>query len=180
MADLLLKKETPSIQFRIEQRASLFFSIILVLFFMAVASYGGLIFLSRAQEKTRQDIVDQIRLKGETLRPDLLRQIFILDSRLKNLKTLLSRHQSTSAIFHFLETQTLPQVNYLNFNFSADSRRIDLDGEAPSYGVLARQIMILEKNKDVERVDFGGLSFRKNQVGFKLSVVLRPAALESR
>lgn len=180
MADLFLKKEAPAIKMRIEQGASLFFSVILVLFFITAASYGGLIFLSNAQDKTRQDIVDQIRLKGETLRPELLRQIFILDNRLKNLKTLLSAHPFITNVFGFLEAQTLPQVRYLNFNFTADGKRLDLDGETPSYAMLARQITVFEKNQEIESVDFGGLSFQKNQVGFKLSIVFKPTFLQLR
>lgn len=180
MPDLLLKKESPALSIRIQRGASLFSTVSVLLFFLMIALYGGLLFLNRAQEGVRQEIVDQIYIKAETLRPELLRQIFVLENRLKHLKTVLGAHTFPSNILVFLENQTLPQVRYRVFNFRRDTARVDLDGTAPSYAVLARQISIFEGAREIERIEFGGLSFAQGELGFKLSLIFNPAFLTAR
>ncbi|QQG45673.1 MAG: hypothetical protein HYW89_02010 [Candidatus Sungiibacteriota bacterium] len=181
MADLLLKKESPEAKFRIERGSSFLFYLVLALFFLGLAVYGGLLLLNRGQERAREELTAQVRLKEEDLRPELLNQIFILDKRLKNLRTLLARHIFPSNTLRLVEADTHPQVRFLNFNLSTDSRKLEMSGETTSYAVLARQIALFERDPQVERVEFGGLSFGTNNLlGFKLTLIIKTSLLQLR
>lgn len=178
MPDLLLKKESPLSSLQIRRGGSLLFYFSLLVFFVTVASYGGLRLLNNAQGQAREELLAQVKTKEEELRPELLNQIFLLDSRLRSMRTLLSQHLFPSNILRFLEAHTHSQVRFLNFNFGADSRKLDMTGEAATYAALAEQIAVLENDQNVEAVEFGGLSIgAKNFVNFKIAVIFKPALL---
>lgn len=179
MADGLLKKET---RFEpLAQGGSILFYLSLALFFFALAGYGGLFLLNRAQREAKQNLVEEARLKEGNLRSDLVNQIFLLDQRLRNLRGLLTSHIFSSNVFKLLEQDTLPQVHFLSFNFNATLRNLDMTGEAVNYATLARQIGIFERDPYIEHVEFGGLSAGANNLaGFKITITLRPNLLQIR
>lgn len=181
MADLLLKKELPETKFRLERGGSIFFYVVLVLFFLVLASYGGLSLLNRAQGGAHEELTAQVKFKEEELRPELLNQLFLLDQRLKNMRTLIAGHPFPSNLFRFFEQNTHPQVRFNNFNFNAESKKVELTGEATSYAVLSKQVALFERDPQVEQVEFGGLAFGPNNLlGFKLTVILKSALLQLR
>lgn len=178
MADLLLKKESPLQTLQLRQGGSFLFYFSLLAFFVTIAGYGGLVLLNNAQSKAREELILQVKSKEEELRPELLSQIFLLDARLKTMRVLISQHSFPSNVLRFLETHTNPHVRFLNFNFSKDTRKLDMTGEATSYAVLAEQIAALEGDPNVETVEFGGLSLgTKNLVNFKVAIIFKPALL---
>ena len=148
-------------------------------FLVAVsAALGGLIFLNRARQAMREEFIAQNEIKKESLRPELLTQITLLDQRLKSVRGLVGDHNFASNVFRVIEANTHPQIRFTNFAFAADGLKADMSGEAASYRVLAQQIAILERAAEVERVEFGGLSTTgEGLVGFKLSLLFKPALL---
>lgn len=178
MADLLSKKEPYISYTRLERGGSWLFFVVLAVFFMVAASSGGLALLNRAQSAAHSEILEQVREKGGNLQTDLLGQIFLVDQRLSNLRLLLAEHTFVSNVLRLLEQETLPQVRFLNFNFDVDSRKLDMSGEAASYSILAGQIGALERNPNLERVEFGGLSIGGNNLaGFKLTLIFKKSFL---
>lgn len=181
MPDLLLKKERSTGTARTEQAGSVFFFISLGLFLFTLAAYGGIFLLNRAQQQTLATLREQIKSKEENLRPELISQILLLDQRLANIRTLLSKHLFLSNVFRLIEQDVHPQVRFSNFNASANSRKADMTGEAASYAALARQIALFEQDPQVERVEFGGLTLTgENLLGFKLTLTFKPALLQVR
>lgn len=181
MAEFLLKKESSLDRFDLERGGSLFFYISLGIFVAVLVSLGGLIVLNRGNLNARDGLVHQNQLKEESLRPELLQQVVVLDTRLKNVRTLLGSHPFVSNVFSVLEHATHPQVRFLNFNFTGDSRKVDMSGEAASYRALSRQIGILERDPQVESVEFGGLSANQEKfVSFRISVIFKPTLLSIR
>lgn len=153
----------------------------LVVFLAAAASFAGLTLLNRAQKEAREVLLTEVREKQGTLRTDLVNQIFLLDERLKNLRTLLAGHVFSSNVLRFVESTTLPQVRFINFSFDASSRKLDMTGEAISYAVLARQIGIFERDPNIEKVEFGGLSLGANNfAGFKITLIFKKSFLNIR
>mgnify|MGYP001602555926 FL=1 len=56
-----------------------------------------------------------------------------------------------------------------------------MTGEAASYRALAAQIGIFERDPQIEKTEFGGLSATSGGlVGFKLSLTVKPALLHLR
>lgn len=97
------------------------------------------------------------------------------------MRTLLARHVFPSNVFKLLEADTHPQVRFANFNFVADSRKLEMTGETTSYALLARQISLLERDPQVEEVQFGGLAFGpSNLLGFKLTIIFKQSLLQLR
>ncbi len=179
MAEFLLKQEKSSAdRFDLERGGSLFFFISLTLFLAALVALGGLILLNRSRIGTRDQIVAQNQAKEENLRPELLSTASVLDKRLRNLRVILGNHIFLSNVLKIIEQDTHPHVRFTNFAFTADSRKADMSGEAANYSVLSRQINILERDPQVERVEFGGLSTAQVKfVGFKMSVIFKPTLL---
>jgi len=182
MADLLKKTTSlETLRVRAKAESGWFFYLNLFIFFLLVASYGGFLLLNRNQKDARDLLLEEIKSKENELRPELFNQIFAMEKQLKNIRTLISSRTFTSNIFGLLEANTLPQVRFTDFNFSADPRKIDLSGEAANYRTLAEQIAIFERHPQVEKVDFGGLSRTSTGlVAFKLAITLNPALLKSK
>lgn len=134
--------------------------------------------MNKAKADERDLIAAQNREKEESLRPEELESVAVLDRRLKNLRALLDNHPFTSNAFTVIEHNTHPQVRFTTFNFTADSRKLDMSGETTSYSALSRQIAIFERAAQIERVEFGGISTAEGKsVGFKLSIIFKPTLL---
>ncbi|OHA02681.1 MAG: hypothetical protein A3J10_03625 [Candidatus Sungbacteria bacterium RIFCSPLOWO2_02_FULL_54_10] len=160
---------------------SLFFIVAASALVLAAAGIGGLFVLNRAQESQRDEFIAQNRIKEESVRPELLQQVVLLDRRLKGVRTLIGEHMFTSNVFGVIEKNTHPQVRFLNFTFSADSLKLDMSGEAASYRALSRQIALFEQEPQIERTEFGGLSATSDGlVGFKLTLTFKPTLLHLR
>lgn len=152
----------------------------IALLLLTAAGYGGLMFLNRAQQATQDQLVEQIRLKEEDLAPRTIDEIYALDRKLKNVGAALSSHVFSSSIFPFLQNETHPQVQFLNFNFIRADRKVTMTGVAASYAVLARQISILENDVNIEKLEFGGLTVdEKKRVNFILSIYIKPALIKT-
>ncbi|MBI2056080.1 MAG: hypothetical protein HYT37_01765 [Candidatus Sungbacteria bacterium] len=182
MPDLLARKEAVASKIvSIRQESSLLFFVALLLFLAASSAYGGLFLLTTAQASTRDELTVQIQEKENNLRPELIEQIYALENRLKNIGTLLNRHTFSSNAFRILEAATHPQVRFTNFGFNPESYKVEMSGETISYAVLARQVNILERDPQIERVEFGGLTLTGNNLlGFRVTIIFRSALLQIR
>lgn len=181
MPDFLLRKESNRERIRAGFSGMFLFSLSLAIFFFSLAGFGGLALLNRAQNAAREEIKEQIRAKEEGIRPELIQQVILLDQRLTNMRNLLSRHVFASNVLDVIETVTHPQTRFTNFTLNSETRRIDMAGETASYLTLAQQIGFLEKNGQIERVEFGNLSLAgTNRLGFKMAVMFKPGLLQIR
>ena len=174
MADLLTKKQSLVSPVQLERGGSFLFYLSLAAFLMVAAGSGGLALLNRAQGETSRALLEEIEDNDASLSSNIVSQIFLIDERLKNLRLLLSEHIISSNVFLLVERSTLQQVRFLSFNFDSSARKLDMAGEATSYSMLARQIGILERDPNIERVEFGGLSLSGNNLaGFKLALIFK-------
>ncbi|MEK7541779.1 MAG: hypothetical protein AAB533_02955 [Patescibacteria group bacterium] len=182
MSDFLSSQRSSVLtRFGAGRGVSLFFPVAVVACAAVVAAIGGLLALNRVREAEREEFVAQNTIKEESVRPELLAQISLLDRRLKGVRGLLDEHTLTSNIFRMIEADTHPQVRFLNFIFSADGLKIDMTGEAANYRALSQQIGIFERDPQIEKTEFGGLSATsEGLVGFKLSLTVKQALLHLR
>ncbi len=156
------------------------FYVSFLIFLLVLTSYGGLIFLNRAQEGAKQEILAQIDQKRQELRPELVQKIFSLEARFKTMQSLIQKHAFPSRTFTWVEQHTHPRVSFSTFGFDGAQRKLTLTGTADSLVSLNQQIALFQQNPDIEKVDFGGLSFTKEtgHVGFNTTVILKPAFLQ--
>lgn len=182
MADFLAPRSAPVLS-RLSHGpgTSLFFFISIGALVTAAVAAGGLTVLNGAQESRREEFIAQNKIKEENVRPELLQQVALLDKRLKSVGALIGSHTFASNIFSVIEKNTHPQVRFQNFTFAADSLKLDMSGEAASYRALANQIGLFEREAQIERTEFGGLSTTgEGLVGFKLTLTFKPALLHLR
>ncbi|MBI3442787.1 MAG: hypothetical protein HY007_03405 [Candidatus Sungbacteria bacterium] len=151
-----------------------------LLFLLVLAAYGGLIFLNRAQQSAEQEILAQIDQKRQELRPELVQQIFSLEARFKAMQSLIQKHTFPSRIFTWLEQRTHPRVAFSTFSFDGTTRKVALAGTADSLVSLNQQIGIFQQDPSIEKVDFGGLAFKRESgnVAFNAAVILKPSFLQ--
>ena len=181
MAEMSLQQQSSFSRLYDGSGAALFLYVGIGIFMLALIGSGGLVILNRGETAAREELVAQNRLKEESLRPELLNQFVVLDNRLKGIRELFATHNFTSNVFRVIEVNTHPQVRFANFSFAADSLRSDMGGEAASYHALAQQIAILEREAQIQKVEFGGLSaVGEGFIGFKLSLTFKPDLLRLR
>lgn len=174
MPDQLLKKESPMEKFQLTLGGSLFYYLSMVLFILVAAAYGGLLLLNKNLKDEEPKLLEAIQLKQIELRRDL-KEILALESRLRNLKKIISAHRLNSRIFQFLEKNTHPRVQFSSFTLAGAERQMRLVGETLNYATLAQQITLFELDPEVEHVEFGGLSRGlKNRINFNLEIKLTP------
>lgn len=181
MADLSLQKSSSLARLGFGRGGSLFLYVGIGAFAAVLITLGGLLFLNRAREAMREEFIAENEAKKESLRPELLNQIILLDKRLKGARDLLTGHNFASNVFRVIEANTHPQVRFANLVLSADALKTDMSGEAASYSAISRQVAILEREAQIEKVEFGGLSTTgEGLVGFKLSLIFKPTLLRLR
>lgn len=174
MPDFLLKKDTEPVRIQIERSGSIFLYISFGIFILILMAYGGLIFLNKSQENTLNEFIKQVGIKEQNLRPEVIQQIFVLEQRLNNTKSLLVKHNFPLNIYKTLEKNTHPQVRFLTFNTEIPTNKIIMTGQTTSYATLAHQIGILERNPQINNVEFGGLSISQNDLlGFNLILTFK-------
>lgn len=101
-----------------------------------------------------------------------------LESRLNNLnnilevfKGILDDHRYWSQVFKTLGEKTLNTVTFKSFDGNDDDSVFLLTGRAPSYGVLAQQIKILEDTAQVSSVKASNIGLAEDgRVDFTLAV----------
>ncbi|MBI3420927.1 MAG: hypothetical protein HY006_02585 [Candidatus Sungbacteria bacterium] len=166
-------------QIRVQHTGVLLFYVSFFIFFLALAGYGGLFFLNRNQNATKQELLGQIEEKSSALSSDRIQQIYGLEQRLKTISVILGRHPFPTRSLTWLEEKTYPEIAYSSFSFNQDTRRLELAGTARSLTALNKQVALLEKDPVLESIDFGGIALeRGGSVGFKVTAIFKPSFLQ--
>ena len=160
------------------EAGSWLFNLGLLVFIGSLVLAGGLFVYKNSLAKSQATWADQVKSQEDDLRPDLLSQLINLSHELSATRGLLANHTFTSNVFAFLESITLPHVQFTNFTFSAQNVKIDLAAVADSFQTVADQVQILESNPQVEKVDFGGLNrSQQGKVNFRMTITVKPSLL---
>ncbi len=147
----------------------------LALFVLALASYGALFILIRAENKHADRLAEEIRANIALLDQEDLTRVLTFGKRTQHIRELIGTHIAPTRVFDLLQTQTLPQVRFDRFAFAADGSEVELSGVAANFSMIARQITRLESHPAVAMVEFDGLSLGENNlVSFELKLTLKP------
>lgn len=153
------------------------FALLIGLFFfiISIAGYAGLYYLNKSQETTQGELILQVERKEEDLRPKVLDEIFSLQKKIKSISAVLSSHPFSGNTFSLIERDAHPQISFASYNFSPRDNKISLKGEAENYAVIAQQIAFFEGDKEINKVEFGGLALKDNRrVTFSLTIYVMP------
>ena len=160
-----------------DERGALVLYIGFTIFIITVAAYGGLILLARTQNKAVEVIAAQIQEKQKEFDPATIEEFIQLNTRFKNIGTLITQHPFASTALGIIERDTIPQVRFAGFDFTAHLGKVSMKGTASTYAFLARQLIIFEEDADFNSVEFGGLARTDEGIEFDLTLVIKPEVL---
>lgn len=160
-----------------DERGELALYIGFTVFIITIAAYGGLILLTRTQNKAVEAIATQIQEKQKEFDPTTVEEFIQLDTRFKNIGILITQHPLASTVLSIIERDTIPQVRFGDFDFTTHLGKVVMKGTAPTYALLARQLIIFEEDAELSSVEFGGLARSDEGIGFDLTLVVKPEVL---
>jgi len=141
----------------------------------AFLAWGGLFAYRRSLDGTREEWRKQVGQEEQALAGERTDELISFAHTLAAVRELLAGHVFGTNVFRFLEEATHPRVQFTNFSFNQESRRIDVSGLAASYRTVAEQVSALEAHREVERVEFGGLAEgERGFISFKLAITVKP------
>lgn len=179
MADGLIKQAPIKGLNLMDLLGSTLFTGALIIFLGTGAVIAGAFAYGRYTRSQTESLKTKIADIEAGFEQSVLDQSIRRDQKLQGIQELLRSHLIPSNIFDLLERNTLPQVRFTVFSYSADAKKIDVTGEAASYSTLANQVRTFEALKEVDRVDFGGLSVtEKGLLNFKMTLVFKPKLLQ--
>lgn len=72
--------------------------------------------------------------------------------KINDFSSLLKSHEFASNVFAFMQTQTLPNIWFKQFNLDAKNNSVQLSGESDNLDAFSRQIAAFEGNKYVKSI----------------------------
>lgn len=141
---------------------------------------GGLFAYRWTLEIQRERWVRDVRTEAKALETPLTAELINLSGSITSVRETLAQHLFMTNVFRFLQGATHPRVQFSNLHVAPESLMMELAGVAASYRTVAEQVSILESQREVRSVDFGGLSFGpRGLVNFRLSIAVTPTLLRS-
>lgn len=151
-----------------------FFRIAFVLFIASAILTGALygaksyIINSLTEEKS---LLKKIEIEFE---PTLIAELERVGNSIRSAKAILQEHARTSKVFDALEANTLTDVDFSSFAFSADKKAVNMAGDAPSYAAVAAQASVFGALPEVASVSFSNLSLKETgMVNFAITINLK-------
>ena len=156
-----------------------------ILFYLSLAllaaSIFGFLFLNQAVRKSESSLkkLEETLTREKTSQEiSLEKDILAWQKKIKNFSQLFSQHLQPSKALDFLGGVTHPQVWLKQVSLDSRGSKIVASGETESFTTLGQQLMILEKNPQVESFILSSLSIgKKGKVDFTLSILIDSAIL---
>lgn len=126
-------------------------------------------------------LLDSFKRAQDVLDPALIQQVNDIDAKIESAKNVLSQHRAVSQIFQFLETSTLSNVRFSDFDFSYlytkdASPTIVLKGSTKNYATLALQSDEFMKSKFIKNIIFSNFSLGETgTVNFTVTMEFDPS-----
>ena len=155
--------------------------LVIILIMLSLLIYGGLIFYKKELEKdlsSFQDVVDELNKKRDK---DFEERAMSLDGALKDLKVILKNHVYWSDLFSKLETLTVPEVVFSEFDSALEkdgSIKTELKGQTAGYTYLAKQIRSFEQEQVISGVEIEKISLgTEGGIEFNMTVIFEKDVL---
>jgi hypothetical protein len=122
------------------------------------------------KEKALEKTESERKLEGD---------IFSKEEKINSFANLLSAHAKIFNIFPILESLTHPEVQFVDFNFTSATNKLNLKGNAKSFVALGQQILILKQEKKIKEINLSGISIRADgRIDFSLSLTFDAGTFE--
>lgn len=156
----------------------------LILFILSAAAYVGVAFSFKPYLKYRvKEAEKEIANLNQSIDESRQNRLSSVYSQFLNIKNIIGSHTATSKIFNFLEKSTYPAIYYSNMSFSASESDVRLDGAAPDFETLAKELNLLNNSPELAKVFLEnssavdlGKGFK--EIKFKIRLVFKPEYLK--
>ena len=144
-----------------------------------VLGYFGLVFYKDSLNKERIALEIQMGDKSSERDLELEKHITELEKGTKNLNKFSEIHIFSSRLFKALEELTLADVRWEKFDADLGKNKIDLNGQAANYNILAEEITVLEKDPRIKKVETSGIGLSAGGVNFNMNLEFDPILLKN-
>jgi len=162
-------------------RGNLWLTISIVILLIAGSVYLGLWVYQRQLDQEKQELITEIDELQAQRDLELEANFTELKKGIENLKKILKNRIYPSLVFKMLEELTLPQVQFSDFDGDFDDARIIIQTEASSYNMLAKQVVALEQDERIGKVELSGVDLDSSgRVSSNLTIEINPEFLRLR
>lgn len=158
------------------QNILLCFSIALMI--VAILSYFILNNILEKKTQTFKDLDEKlIKLKTpEEL--NLEKEVLDYSKKIKDFSILIDSHLAASNFFKILERITHPKVWFNDIELRTKEARVSLSGEAEDFLTLGQQLLIFEKEKEIQDLELSKVFLAEERIKFELNLSLLPETFE--
>jgi hypothetical protein len=137
-------------------------------------------YLAGALKETSREIQEKEKLLLATSsQKKLAERLALTQNRINNFADLASKHQKVSNILDFIESSSLPEVNFTDFAFNSKQQIAILSGQAASFVALEQQLQTFKEEPLIKNINLSDLAIDKEKgVIFTISFVVEPALLK--
>ncbi|MBI4993774.1 hypothetical protein HZC33_02350 [Candidatus Wolfebacteria bacterium] len=149
-----------------------------IIFGFALFIYLGMVFGYEPYLNSQAGNLNQkISALNQSIDENQQKQIIGFYSQLVNIQDLLKTHKPISSIFDLIEKNTYQSVSYSNLRMSVADKEIRIDGSAPDYETLIKEVALWNKTPEINRVVLENIISQespliKNKVEVKFSARL--------
>lgn len=177
----LIKEQEAEVEGRQARMSRLILGGVLILLELALIGGGYAFFNQYLGQKqatidSAQADIDGIKKEIDVYAPDT-RAAMAVQTKLEALKTIFGQHIYWTLFFKSLEANTVPDIFYNTA--AADGTRVSLQGRAPSFDSLAKQLLIFQNLKDsIAQVSVSNVSLieqdNQTQLLFNFDMIVNP------
>jgi len=162
------------------------FILMLIVLVLSVSVYLGIDFGFKSYLNSQiEDLDQQLAALNQAVDESSKNQLIGVYSQFINVRQLLNNRKTTSNLFAFIEQNTYSTVNYSSLKLDVNSMEIAIDGAAPDYNTLIKQVALFEKSALIEKVSLENVQMRESQrakgateVRFSLKLTISPKLFE--
>ena len=140
-----------------------FFVLMLIILVLSVSIYLGIDLGFKSYLNSQiKDLDQQLANLNQAIDESFKNQLVGVYSQFVNIKQLLKNRKTTSNLFSFIEQNTYSTVSYNSFKADVNSKEIVIDGIAPDYNTLTKQLALFEKSALVEKVSLENMQMKES------------------
>lgn len=142
---------------------------------LIAAVFCWLIFILKIyiQNKTISDLDIKIQQVGAEDQKNQEKDVLKYKKKINDFALLAENHKIASNVFDFLQKETLPGIWFDKFGLQTSQGKIALSGESENLDALSRQVLKLENNELVKKVDVLSSSVGSaGKINFELSITI--------
>lgn len=123
------------------------------LLILSILIYLGLVIYKSSLQRAEIILADQIKEKESKRDLEFEKGLIKLEKNIQDVKKLLEIHIYPSRLFKMLEELTLVKVQWTQFGADLSESKISPRGKAYTYSDLAKQIVVLENDPRIQKVE---------------------------